>query len=79
MRRYDACRIASVQTELLQLASRYTAQCIHCARVVFRGARRLGDVQVHMIENHVLLCRPLVAVEQMEDLLGHFRITESAT
>lgn len=56
----------------------YTAACIHCARVVFRGARRLGATQLSMIENHVLICRPLATHKDSGELLAHFRITETA-
>jgi hypothetical protein len=56
----------------------YAAECIYCARLVFRGARRLGGVQLDMIENHVLACRPLEPMERVDDLLGHFKITKTA-
>jgi hypothetical protein len=56
----------------------YAAECIYCARLVFRGARRLGGVQLDMIENHVLACRPLDPIERVDDLLGHFKITKTA-
>ena len=68
----------AVQTGLLPPPSRYTAQCVHCGRVVFRDARRMDDLQVRMIESHMLLCRPLAVVDEVDDLLGHFRIIESA-
>jgi len=55
----------------------YTATCVHCARVVFRRARRLGDVQLTMIESHVLVCRPLATHDGADELLAHCRISES--
>jgi hypothetical protein len=55
----------------------YTATCIHCARVVFRRARRVGDVQLTMIETHVLVCRPLATHDGVAELLAHCRISES--
>ena len=57
---------------------RYTATCVHCARVVFRSARRVGDVQLTMIEHHLLVCRPLATVARAADLLGHCKVTETA-
>jgi len=57
-------------------ASKYTATCVHCARVVFRDARRLGDVQLTMLESHLLVCRPLAAIECATDLLQHCRVTK---
>ncbi len=55
----------------------YTATCIHCARVVFRRARRLGDVQLTMIESHMLVCRPLANHDGAAELLAHCRISET--
>jgi len=56
----------------------YAAECLYCARQVFRAARRLGGVQLDMIENHVLACRPLEPIERVADLLVHFKITATA-
>ena len=58
-------------------AHAYTAACIHCARVVFRRARRVGEIQLTMIENHVLICRPLATLACVDDVLAHCRITET--
>ena len=57
---------------------RYDAECVYCARQVFRAAPRLGAVQLAMIENHVLACRPLDPIEHADDLLEHFKIVEKA-
>lgn len=59
--------------------SRYTATCMHCARVVFRNARHVSEVQVTMIESHLLICRPLATIERPTDLFAHCRIAETAT
>jgi len=56
----------------------YTATCLHCARIVFRRARRLGDIQFTMIESHLLVCRPLVTPDGTADLLAHCTISESS-
>jgi len=56
----------------------YDARCLYCDRQVFRAARRLGGVQLDMIENHVLACQPLAPIEHTSDLLVHFKITETA-
>jgi hypothetical protein len=69
--------LAGMRTPFSSEAVTYTARCIHCARLVFRRAYRLGDVQLDIIENHVLACRPLDPIERVEDLLGHFTITET--
>jgi len=57
------------------LGSKYTATCVHCARVVFREARRLGDVQLVMLETHLLVCRPLASIAGAADVLAHCRVT----
>jgi hypothetical protein len=57
---------------------RYTVACAHCGRILFRDARRLGDLQLEMIESHVLICRPLAAVEHTADLLAHCRVIEAS-
>ncbi len=64
--------------ESSQRSSRYTAKCVYCARIVFRDARRLGDIQVRMIQSHVLICRPLAVIGNEPDLLGHIKIIETA-
>jgi hypothetical protein len=56
----------------------YTATCVHCARIVFRRARRIGAVQLTIIESHVLVCRPLATPADSADLLAHCRISESS-
>jgi hypothetical protein len=58
---------------------RYTGQCLHCARTVFRDARRVGDLQLTMIESHILICRPLATPERASDLIEHCKITERTT
>ncbi len=52
----------------------HTATCIHCARVIFRRARRIGDLQLAMMQSHILTCRPLVATTHATDVLEHCRI-----
>jgi hypothetical protein len=76
---YDDCSTASVYIEPVESLSRYTARCIHCARIAFRAARRLGDIQFRIIESHVLVCRPLATIETEPDLLAHFTITETTS
>jgi hypothetical protein len=56
---------------------RYTGKCVHCARTIFHGARLIGHLQLSMIENHLLICRPLVALDGVADLLEHCRISET--
>ena len=58
--------------------SRYTVSCTHCARVVFRDARRLSAIQIAMIESHLLNCRPLAQVEERSALFAHCRVVETA-
>jgi hypothetical protein len=72
-------RVAECAMAIESYASQhtYTATCIHCARVVFRRARRLGDIQLTMIESHVLVCRPLATHKGAAELLAHCRISES--
>jgi len=60
------------------VVSRYTATCVHCGRVVFREARRLGDVQLVMLESHLLVCRPLATIACAADVLAHCRVTATA-
>ncbi|HEY2389456.1 MAG TPA: hypothetical protein VGK30_21080 [Candidatus Binatia bacterium] len=67
-----------MHTPSLSRPTTYDARCLYCARQVFRAARRLGGVQLDMIENHVLACRPLEPIERTTDLLVHFKITETA-
>jgi hypothetical protein len=57
---------------------RYTAKCVHCARIIFRSARQIGDNQLRMVEHHILVCRPLVAYERSSELLTHFNIAQAA-
>ena len=57
---------------------RYTASCVHCSRTIFREAVRIGEVQLRMVEYHILVCRPLVAIERSSELLRHFNISECA-
>jgi hypothetical protein len=64
-----------MEIDVQQRASKYTATCAHCARVVFRDARRLGEVQLTMLENHLLVCRPLASIACASDLLEHCRVT----
>jgi hypothetical protein len=64
--------------EIQEHVQRYTAQCAHCARTVFRDARRIGDFQLTMIEIHLLVCRPLVMIAHATDLLAHCKVTERA-
>lgn len=59
-------------------ANRYTVTCRHCARVVFREARHIADLQFTMIESHLLVCRPLASVERASDALAHCRVVETA-
>ncbi len=58
-------------------ALRYTVNCIHCARTVFRSARRIGELQLMMIETHLLVCRPLATLAGAADLLRHCRVSET--
>ncbi len=67
-----------MESELQPVGSRYTATCVHCARVVFREARRLGDVQLTMLESHLLVCRPLATIADAADVLAHCRVTSTA-
>ena len=55
-------------------SDRYTGTCVHCARTIFRAARRVGDVQLRMIEHHILVCRPLLSFRRSSDLLRQCRI-----
>lgn len=64
--------------EMQPAPSKYTATCLHCARVVFRNASRLGDVQLIMLESHLLVCRPLATIACATDVLAHCRVTMNA-
>lgn len=68
-----------MDTVTLEHAPRYTASCRYCARIVFRSARHLGEVQLIMIESHLLVCRPLARIESPADLFDHCRVSESAS
>ena len=57
----------------------HTATCIHCARVIFRRARRIGELQLAMMQSHILICRPLVATTHADDVLAHCRIDADGT
>lgn len=63
---------------LQEVDRRYTAKCVHCARTVFRAARHIGDLQLRMVEHHILVCRPLASFERASDLLSHFNIADTA-
>jgi hypothetical protein len=58
-------------------ARRYTVDCMHCARTMFTSARRIGEIQLMMIETHLLVCRPLATLEGAAALLGHCRVRET--
>ena len=66
-------RCDGVET-LIEDDRRYTAKCTHCARTIFRAARRIGDLQLRMVEHHILVCRPLVTCDDSSELLSHFKI-----
>lgn len=57
---------------------RYTGRCLHCARTIFRAARRVGELQLRMIEHHILVCRPLLNFQRSSDLLRQCRIDHRA-
>lgn len=57
---------------------RYTASCIYCSRILFREAARIGEVQLRMVEYHILVCRPLIAIERSSEILRHLSIAEKA-
>ncbi len=57
-------------------SGKHVATCIHCARVIFHSARRVGEPQLTMMHSHLLVCRPLVALQQVDDVLAHCRIVE---
>ena len=57
---------------------KYTASCRYCARVVFRDARRIAEVQLAMIESHVLICRPLASIAHTSELLAHCKVVATA-
>ena len=63
-----------METQLQEHDRKYTATCRHCARVVFRDARRMAEVQLAMIESHVLICRPLASIAQTSELLAHCKV-----
>ena len=67
-------RASSVISESHTDHCTHTATCIHCARVIFRRARRIGDVQLAMMQSHILTCRPLVATTDANGVLAHCRI-----
>ena len=64
--------------EAAEHGPRYTAECVYCGRTIFREARRIGDLQRRVIENHMLICRPLVQLTGTSTLLRHCHIRESA-
>jgi hypothetical protein len=76
--RHGGCFVGDMEMEMQLVGSKYTATCVHCARVVFREARRVGDVQLTMLESHLLVCRPLASIACATDVLAHCRVTTTA-